>query len=125
MGQSTVQSSPAASVSSSAAPATTATAPAAVATATLQPQIIQLQPTQVVGASAAGSGSAMAPPQPGGIQIVQQIVGPGGELQQIPIQLTQQQMQMIRTQMTGEPSLFTLERISKKNKLYCMYRVYS
>ena len=36
-----------------------------------------------------------------GIQIVQQIVGPNGEIQQIPIQLTSQQLQMIRTQMTG------------------------
>jgi len=32
---------------------------------------------------------------------VQQIVAPNGEIQQIPIQLTSQQLQMIRTQMTG------------------------
>ena len=44
--------------------------------------------------------NAVTPP-PGGIQIVQQIVGPNGEIQQIPIQLTSQQLQMIRTQMTG------------------------
>jgi len=56
------------------------------------PQVIQLQPTQVVN---------NLPPPPGGIQIVQQIVGPNGEIQQFPIQLTSQQMQMIRTQMTG------------------------
>ena len=37
----------------------------------------------------------------GGIQIVQQIVGPNGEIQQIPIQLNQQQLQMIRAQMIG------------------------
>lgn len=43
----------------------------------------------------------MAPP-PGGIQIVQQIVGPNGEIQQFPIQLTSQQMQLIRAQMTGK-----------------------
>jgi len=43
----------------------------------------------------------MAPPT-GGIQIVQQLVGPNGEIQQIPIQLTSQQLQMIRTQMTGK-----------------------
>ena len=61
-----------------------------------QPQIIQLQPAQMVGAVA---------PNPGGIQIVQQIVGPNGEVQQIPIQLTSQQLQMIRTQMTGRGSL--------------------
>merc|ERR1712141_19938 len=56
------------------------------------PQIIQLQPQQMV--------NAVTPP-PGGIQIVQQIVGPNGEIQQIPIQLTSQQLSMIRTQMTG------------------------
>jgi len=56
------------------------------------PQVIQLQPTQVVN---------NLPPPPGGIQIVQQIVGPNGEIQQFPIQLTSQQMQLIRTQMTG------------------------
>ena len=56
------------------------------------PQIIQLQPTQVV--------NNVAPP-PGGIQIVQQIVQPNGEIQQFPIQLTSQQMQLIRAQMTG------------------------
>merc|ERR1712141_557735 len=56
------------------------------------PQVIQLQPQQMV--------NAVTPP-PGGIQIVQQIVGPNGEIQQIPIQLTSQQLQMIRTQMTG------------------------
>ena len=41
------------------------------------PQVIQLQPTQVVN---------NLPPPPGGIQIVQQIVGPNGEIQQFPIQ---------------------------------------
>merc|ERR1739836_357180 len=58
------------------------------------PQVIQLQPTQVVN---------NLPPPPGGIQIVQQIVGPNGEIQQFPIQLTSQQMQLIRAQMTGGP----------------------
>ena len=57
-------------------------------------QIVQLQPTQVV--------NNVAPP-PGGIQIVQQIVQPNGEIQQFPIQLTSQQMQLIRAQMTGGP----------------------
>eukprot|EP00092_Neocalanus_flemingeri_P018808 GFUD01020366.1.p1 GENE.GFUD01020366.1~~GFUD01020366.1.p1 ORF type:complete len:286 (+),score=94.93 GFUD01020366.1:55-912(+) len=56
-----------------------------------QPQVIQLQPQQM---------TSVAPPL-GGIQIVQQIVGPGGEIQQIPIQLNQQQLQMIRAQMIG------------------------
>merc|ERR1719154_452522 len=58
---------------------------------TPQPQVIQLQPQQM---------TSVAPPL-GGIQIVQQIVGPGGEIQQIPIQLNQQQLQMIRAQMIG------------------------
>ena len=40
-------------------------------------------------------------PTPGGIQIVQQIIGPNGEIQQIPIQLTNQQLQLIRAQMSG------------------------
>ncbi|GLV36335.1 Nuclear factor Y-box C [Carabus blaptoides fortunei] len=44
--------------------------------------------------------------QPGSIQIVQQVVTPNGEIQQIPIQLTPQQIQMIRNQVqlgTGQP----------------------
>jgi hypothetical protein len=45
--------------------------------------------------------NTVAPP-PGGIQIVQQIMGPNGEIQQIPIQLTNQQLQLIRAQMTGK-----------------------
>ncbi|XP_063991088.1 nuclear transcription factor Y subunit gamma isoform X1 [Diachasmimorpha longicaudata] len=40
-------------------------------------------------------------PQTGGIQIVQQIVTPNGDIQQIPIQLTPQQLQMIRMQVQG------------------------
>lgn len=71
---------------------TQSTAATSQPAAAAQPQVIQLQPQQMV--------NAMAPP-PGGIQIVQQIVGPNGEIQQIPIQLTSQQLQMIRAQMTG------------------------
>jgi len=56
------------------------------------PQIIQLQPQQMT--------STVGPP-PGGIQIVQQIVGLNGEIQQIPIQLSSQQLQMIKAQMIG------------------------
>ena len=37
----------------------------------------------------------------GGIQIVQQVVTPTGEIQQIPIQLTQSQLNMIRMQLQG------------------------
>ena len=60
--------------------------------------------------------NTVAPP-PGGIQIVQQIVGPNGEIQQIPIQLTSQQLQMIRTQMTG--------MISLKNFKYFMKLIFT
>ena len=55
-------------------------------------RFFSVQPTQMV--------STIAPP-PGSIQIVQQIIGPNGEIQQIPIQLTSQQLQLIRAQMTG------------------------
>ncbi|XP_071561136.1 nuclear transcription factor Y subunit gamma isoform X2 [Temnothorax nylanderi] len=53
-------------------------------------QIIQLQQPQQTSTT-----------QAGGIQIVQQIVTPSGEIQQIPIQLTPQQLQMIRMQVQG------------------------
>jgi len=56
------------------------------------PQVIQLQPQQMT--------NSVGPP-PGGIQIVQQIVGPNGEIQQIPIQLSSQQLQLIKAQMIG------------------------
>ncbi|NP_001129664.1 nuclear transcription factor Y, gamma isoform X2 [Nasonia vitripennis] len=52
-------------------------------------QVIQLQQTQQAAAAA------------GGIQILQQVVTPNGEIQQIPIQLTPQQLQMIRMQVQG------------------------
>jgi len=57
-----------------------------------QPQVIQLQPQQQQQA---------AQPPPGGIQIVQQIIGPSGEIQQIPILLNEQQLSLIRSQMIG------------------------
>uniref|UniRef100_A0A2R5LHH1 Nuclear transcription factor Y subunit gamma n=1 Tax=Ornithodoros turicata TaxID=34597 RepID=A0A2R5LHH1_9ACAR len=41
-------------------------------------------------------------PQSGGIQIVQQVINSNGEIQQIPIQLTQAQLQLIRMQMQGQ-----------------------
>ncbi|XP_034942672.1 nuclear transcription factor Y subunit gamma-like isoform X2 [Chelonus insularis] len=52
-------------------------------------QVIQLQQTQSPSS------------QSGGIQIVQQIVTANGDIQQIPIQLTPQQLQMIRMQVQG------------------------
>ena len=56
------------------------------------PQVIQLQPQQM---------NQTAQPPPGGIQIVQQIIGPNGEIQQIPILLNEQQLSLIRSQMIG------------------------
>lgn len=53
-------------------------------------QVIQLQQPQQTPTT-----------QTGGIQIVQQIVTPNGDIQQIPIQLTPQQLQMIRMQVQG------------------------
>ena len=63
----------------------------------VQPQVIQLQPTQMVS-------QQVQPPQ-GSIQIVQTIVAPNGQVQQIPIQLTPEQLGMIRQQMTGNSEL--------------------
>merc|ERR1719193_2214490 len=57
------------------------------------PQVIQLQPQQMLPSQSA--------PPPGGIQIVQQIMTPSGEIQQIPIQLSPQQLQVIKSQMIG------------------------
>ncbi|KAJ8934515.1 hypothetical protein NQ314_013298 [Rhamnusium bicolor] len=49
-------------------------------------------------------GQTLAQSQPGNVQIIQQIVTPNGELQQIPIQLTPQQLQMIKMQLQGNSS---------------------
>merc|ERR1719507_2743419 len=67
-----------------------------------QPQVIQLQPQQQQQAQPQQkqpAGAAAGPP--GGIQIVQQIITPTGEIHQIPIQLNAQQLQVIRAQMMG------------------------
>ncbi|KAF5274142.1 hypothetical protein FQR65_LT04540 [Abscondita terminalis] len=68
--------------------------PTSTTTSTAQtPVVIQQSPTS-------------PQPQGGNIQIVQQIMTPGGEIQQIPIQLTPQQLQMIRMQLqsnTNQP----------------------
>merc|ERR1711936_319669 len=58
-----------------------------------QPQ--QAQPQQQIQQPGAAAGP------PGGIQIVQQIITPTGEIHQIPIQLNAQQLQVIRAQMMG------------------------
>lgn len=62
-------------------------------------QIIQLQPQQQQAQQAAQQQTAAA--AGGGIQIIQQIIGTDGQIQQIPIPLTPQQLQMIRLQMSG------------------------
>merc|ERR1712013_690318 len=73
-----------------------------------QPQVIQLQPQQQQPQPQQQAqpqqqiqqpGAAAGPP--GGIQIVQQIITPTGEIHQIPIQLNAQQLQVIRAQMMG------------------------
>merc|ERR1719266_206560 len=76
-----------------------------------QPQVIQLQPQQQQQAQPQQQQQAQAQQQmqpagaaagpPGGIQIVQQIITPTGEIHQIPIQLNAQQLQVIRAQMMG------------------------
>ncbi|XP_050721417.1 nuclear transcription factor Y subunit gamma-like isoform X3 [Eriocheir sinensis] len=82
---------------------------------TVQPTSVQPQTIQIVHAGGQAS-SVQAQTQPqqsqpqaqqsqqtssGGIQIIQQIIGPDGQIQQIPIQLTPQQLQMIKLQMSG------------------------
>ena len=89
----TATQSVATATATAAAPVQVVQGGAAGTPAGAQPQVIQLQPTQMV--------NQIAPP-PGGIQIVQQIVGQNGEIQQIPIQLTSQQLGLIRAQMTGK-----------------------
>jgi len=59
-----------------------------------QPQVIQLQAQQQ-------QQQQQQLPGGGGIQIVQQIITPTGEIHQIPIQLNAQQLQVIRAQMMG------------------------
>merc|ERR1711963_1013333 len=59
-----------------------------------QPEVIQLQPQQQQQMQQLGAAGG----PPGGIQIVQQIITPTGEIHQIPIQLNAQQLQMTRAQ---------------------------
>lgn len=60
-----------------------------VQTAAPQQQVIQLPQQNAV-------------PQQGGIQIIQQVITPTGEIQNIPIQLTPSQVQLIRMQIQGQ-----------------------
>lgn len=68
----------------------------AVAAQAVQPQVIQVQQPQQTHVQPQVVQAAT-----GGIQIVQQVVTPNGEIQSIPIQLTPQQMQMIKMQLQG------------------------
>ena len=58
---------------------------------------IKLKPQQIVNADVT--------PSLGEIQIMHQIIGSNGNIQKIPIQLTSQQLQMIKTQVTGKFSI--------------------
>ncbi|EFA06660.1 nuclear transcription factor Y subunit gamma [Tribolium castaneum] len=104
--------------------ATAATAPTTVTQAQGAIQIVQPQQVQTVQVNALDqnaasssppntsaqtpvliqAGQAIAQNQPGNVQIVQQIVTPSGEIQQIPINLTPQQLQMIKMQLQGNTS---------------------
>merc|ERR1711953_1478075 len=71
-----------------------------------QPQVFQLQPQQQQQQQQAQPhhqlqqpGAAAGPP--GGIQIVQPITTPTGEIHQIPVQLNAEQLQVLRAQMVG------------------------
>nr|CAH7718615.1 unnamed protein product [Callosobruchus chinensis] len=87
----------------------------------VQPQQVQTVQVNTIEQQAPGSSSptnttATATPvilqqgqpitasPPGNVQIIQQIVTPTGEVQQIPIQLTPQQLQMIKMQLQGNSS---------------------
>ncbi|KAK8745541.1 hypothetical protein OTU49_000251 [Cherax quadricarinatus] len=80
---------------------TTGTNVASAAQTQQAPQIIQLQPQTQAQQSQQQAQQAAQQTAGGGIQIIQQIIGPDGQVQQIPIQLTPQQLQMIKLQMSG------------------------
>lgn len=74
-------------------------------------QQVQVQQVQVQNAQQAQAQQVLQIPQQvanqvnqqgGGIQIVQQFIGSNGEIQQIPIQINQNQLQFIRMQMQGQ-----------------------
>ncbi|XP_059055928.1 nuclear transcription factor Y subunit gamma isoform X2 [Achroia grisella] len=71
---------------------------------TTQPQIVIQPCAQIVQSSSAGTSSnnVVSPPQP--VTLVQQVLTPSGELQQLPIQLTQAQLNMIRLQIQNNPN---------------------
>lgn len=107
--------------SSSPNTATTTTASVAQPQGTIQIVQPQVQTVQVSAVEQNPSGSAanettqtpiilqatnqaLSQSPTGNVQIIQQIVTPNGEIQQIPIQLTPQQLQMIKLQLQGNTS---------------------
>ncbi|XP_066142969.1 nuclear transcription factor Y subunit gamma [Euwallacea fornicatus] len=107
----------------SSSPATTTTTTATVAQTPgtiqiVQPQVQTVQVSAVeqntsnTGATEStqtpiilqSSGQTISQTPTGNVQIIQQIVTPSGEIQQIPIQLTPQQLQMIKLQLQGNSS---------------------
>merc|ERR1712173_582779 len=67
-----------------------------------QPQVIQLQLQQQQQAQPHHQQPGAAAVPPGGIQIVQQLITPTGEIHQIlPVQLNAEQLQVLRAQMVG------------------------
>ncbi|XP_050305746.1 nuclear transcription factor Y subunit gamma isoform X2 [Anthonomus grandis grandis] len=77
-----------------------------------QPQVQTVQTASNAGANDGTQtpiilqtgGQTISQNQTGNVQIIQQIVTPSGEIQQIPIQLTPQQLQMIKLQLQGNSS---------------------
>ncbi|KAG1687281.1 Protein polybromo-1 [Nymphon striatum] len=72
-----------------------------IAETSTQGQTIQVQQPSQVQQSASQNQVLSAGGGSGGIQIIQQVVGSNGEIQNIPIQLTPAQLQLIRMQMQG------------------------
>lgn len=82
-------------------PQTTGTTATTTTQQQAAPQIIQLQPQTQPQQTQPQTQTSTQQSNSGGIQIIQQIIGPDGQVQQIPIQLTPQQLQMIKLQMSG------------------------
>ncbi|XP_072948246.1 nuclear transcription factor Y subunit gamma-like isoform X2 [Epargyreus clarus] len=68
-----------------------------------QPQFV-IQPCAQLVQQATSSAASAAPSAQQPVTLVQQVVTSSGEVQQLPIQLTQAQMNMIRLQMQNNPS---------------------
>lgn len=73
-----------------------------------------MQPTSAPLVTQTSSGATVLQlpqvPQTGGLQIVQQVVGPNGEIQNIPIQLTPNQLQMLKLQVQNNQAATTSQQ---------------